>query len=61
VKYIDLILCYLLYYKSEKFSFLVQYIIIHATYEGIYVEFERKANSTLMFLLSNCLQVLDIF
>jgi len=31
------------------------------TSEGVGVEFERKHNTTMAFLLSNCTQVLDIF
>jgi len=34
------------------------YIIINGFYEGISVEFERKRNTTLVYLLSNCPQVL---
>jgi len=35
------------------------YIIINASYERICVEFSKKNNNTaLVFLLSNCLQVL---
>jgi len=33
-------------------------IMINASNEGICVEFERKNNTTLVFLLSNCPQVL---
>jgi len=29
-------------------------MIINVSYEGIGVEFERKSNTTLVFLLSNC-------
>ena len=29
-------------------------IMIKASYEGIWVEYERKINTTLVFLLSNC-------
>jgi len=38
-------------------------IIIYASHGGIYVEFEslKINNTTLVFLLSNCLQVLKIF
>jgi len=39
----------------------VNYIIIKASYKGIFVKFERKNNITLVFLLSNCPQVLKIF
>jgi len=35
--------------------------MINASYEGICVEFERKNNKTLVFLLYNCPQVLTIF
>ena len=37
------------------------YIIINGFYEGIGVEFEKKSNTTLVFLLSSCPQVLKIF
>ena len=37
------------------------YIIINASYEGIYVGIERKNNTTLVVLLLNFLQVLNIF
>jgi len=40
---------------------MARYIIINASYEGIYVEFERKNNTTLVFLLSNYPQVLKVF
>jgi len=36
-------------------------IIINASYEGICVEFERIKLTTLVFLLSNCLQVSKFF
>jgi len=35
--------------------------IIKASDEGICVEFERKNNTNLFFLFSNCHQVLNIF
>ena len=34
---------------------------INASYEEICVDFERKNNTTLVFQLSNCLQVIKIF
>jgi len=36
------------------------YIKINAAKEGIWVEFERRSNTTLVFLLSNYPQVLKI-
>ena len=35
--------------------------MINAYTEGICVEFEEKNNTTLVYLLSNCQQVLNIF
>ena len=35
--------------------------MIKASNEGIYVEFEGKSNTTLVYLLSNCRQVLKSF
>jgi len=35
--------------------------MINASYDRICVAFERKINTTLVFLLSNCPQVLKIF
>ena len=37
------------------------HIITNASYVEICVDFERKNNTTLVFLLSNCLQLLKIF
>ena len=37
------------------------YIMINAFNEGICVEFWRKNNTTLVYLLSNCRQVLKLF
>ena len=37
------------------------YIMINASNKGIYIEFWRKNNTTLVYLLSNCQQVLKIF
>jgi len=36
-------------------------MVIYASNEGICVEFWRKNNTTLVYLLSNCRQVLNIF
>ena len=35
--------------------------MINAFYEGICVKFERKNNTRLVFLFSNCQQVLKVF
>jgi len=35
--------------------------MINASYEGICVEFEIQNITTLVFLLSNCMQLLKIF
>ena len=45
-------------FLSQLFS--VANIITHYSYEEICVEFERKNNTALVFLLSNCPQVLKI-
>jgi len=36
-------------------------MIINASYEGIWVEFERRNFTTLVFLLTNCPNVLKCF
>ena len=37
------------------------HIILNASYEGYCVELQRKSNITLVFLLSNCSQELNLF
>jgi len=37
------------------------HIMINASNEGIYVEFLRKNNTALVYLFSNCRQVLNIY
>jgi len=39
----------------------ITYIMINASYEVIYVEFERKNDTTLVLLHFNCPQILTIF
>jgi len=36
-------------------------MLLNASFEGICVKFERKNNTNLVFLLSNCQQGLNIF
>ena len=48
-------------YWILKYNYIYLYVITKASYEGICVELERKSNTDLVHLLSNCSQVLNLF
>jgi len=48
-------------YWILKYNYIYLYVITKASYEGICVELERKSNTNLVHLLSNCSQVLNLF
>ena len=49
------------YHEKKWFKELAYNIMVNASNKGICVEFWRKNNTTLVYLLSNCWQVLKIF
>ena len=44
-------------WEKKTFEEISIQFIMNASYEGYCVEFERKSNTALVYLLSNCFQV----